>query len=1415
MVLACLCGQGDSSRLLDAAKHGDVQAAVSAIQRKPKAAHAQQWGGETAWHLAAKEGHTAVLQAMADAIRSLPALQLKQLSRFGSSADEIITRLAQEEDAKSLTPLHLACIKGRAAAAGVLMSFGVNPFAMDSVGRTPLHYAASWGHADCINAVLSAHSGTPKPDWGVAWPNDEDTRLVDVQNMAGFTPLHYAVWVGRKEAIQALASYDASINVTNISHDYDWIKVGSGNTPLHLAAFGGDFDVVKLLLAAHVQTLSAGAEVMAAARGQWGERHADDVRHTRNRRGLMAYHIAVHKGFQHLTELLHPDIPYTFIFSNDDMEVGSVRMYGPARLMVIAAKALQQKLVNELAAVAAAAAAAAEGGPATTAPAAAIGDKPSAAAGGAAASVMVVAAGGSGSCSGSGAVDQAVAAVGRQQQQQQLSERQVQEARDAAANSAMPAAGTADAAGAAAPRGSTQVPEVLSPFAARSHKLWTSSTPSDAASLASATPATATPAGSNAAAALSYPSLQAAVIAAVGRSRFGAAAAADAADDTATLTAAAAAAADDDASIDSAFAVQGAPAGPECEQQEPSFVSAALLQKPEEALSPSATAPAALLTAPAQQQQQQQQGVGEDSSFVGFAQLQTAAGAAAATPTAAAAAADSSVSSGVSSPFGKSLQQQQQQQQLVSSGASDAGLSAISSSTVPGSNSAVAGTPANSIIVSEYLASGSVRGAGFSSSGKTAAPASPGVSSASLPAAEQRAAFFASLDGRPGGARLSSSISRERLAEESVLHWLPGSSSLPLAAHTAAAAGSGAGAGGGQMNSDAVVGSGRSAAVGSAAGGSSAGASRLVQRALGSSSGGDKHRHRRAHSVAVLDSAADRERRLLGRQGSRAGGAAENRRATADSYDQQQQQQQGRSSWLKPMDSLRRVSSRKMLLDDVLPPSTIMTTAADGDDSSSHQQPHPQQQQQQPAGRHLVNSVSNLTSSSRLSMGSAPGVARSSLDQLQLAAPAPDLDPTQQQQQLLQQQDGGSAHGSAAAAAAAAQQDTDCVADNPLDVMLTIRAGRIGGNAEAMRQQLLMMKLASGRNNFDTQVSAFAASMQLLPDPAGLDAVNSGSAAGMRVASVTLAAPARRGSVAGQGRAAKLAAAQRAASVPLDTQLDAAADAATAAVGMSSAPGGSEVPPAAAANGAVSRGEAADPADSMHSQAGDANSAAAVAGYGQPQAFRKSLSMASIRNNSSMHRSLIMRQPSLQRLLSGGSRSHLGSRMSDDQSATSDVRSLPGGAAAATGLDSSARNGSTSGSGVLPAAAAVWSNAGQTGVLQQLPGVTANGDLPIIQQQPASQLLGSSAAYASGLLGSTHGGVVSDMITEEGEDEGSDDDELTCEICFDAAAVVSLQACGHALCVGCCREMTKLHHFKPALCPFCRQIICGFTARVD
>lgn len=46
-----------------------------------------------------------------------------------------------------------------------------------------------------------------------------------------------------------------------------------------------------------------------------------DPRHLRTARGMMAYHLALGAGHSGLAELLHPDIPYTFIFSNDDLQV--------------------------------------------------------------------------------------------------------------------------------------------------------------------------------------------------------------------------------------------------------------------------------------------------------------------------------------------------------------------------------------------------------------------------------------------------------------------------------------------------------------------------------------------------------------------------------------------------------------------------------------------------------------------------------------------------------------------------------------------------------------------------------------------------------------------------------------------------------------------------------------------------------------------------------------------------------------------------------------------------------------------------------------------------------------------------------------------------------------------------------------
>jgi ankyrin repeat protein len=91
-------------------------------------------GGQSAWHVAAREGHTEVLQALADGLRAAAAVtplrQQKGFTDLGMTDDDVIEALVQVQDSKGLTALHLACIKGHAEATEVLMHLRANPFAM-------------------------------------------------------------------------------------------------------------------------------------------------------------------------------------------------------------------------------------------------------------------------------------------------------------------------------------------------------------------------------------------------------------------------------------------------------------------------------------------------------------------------------------------------------------------------------------------------------------------------------------------------------------------------------------------------------------------------------------------------------------------------------------------------------------------------------------------------------------------------------------------------------------------------------------------------------------------------------------------------------------------------------------------------------------------------------------------------------------------------------------------------------------------------------------------------------------------------------------------------------------------------------------------------------------------------------------
>ena len=56
-------------------------------------------------------------------------------------------------DLGGLTPLHIACEKGRPAAAVCLLKAGANHDAKDSINRTPLDWAVAKGHTEVQTAV--------------------------------------------------------------------------------------------------------------------------------------------------------------------------------------------------------------------------------------------------------------------------------------------------------------------------------------------------------------------------------------------------------------------------------------------------------------------------------------------------------------------------------------------------------------------------------------------------------------------------------------------------------------------------------------------------------------------------------------------------------------------------------------------------------------------------------------------------------------------------------------------------------------------------------------------------------------------------------------------------------------------------------------------------------------------------------------------------------------------------------------------------------------------------------------------------------------------------------------------------------------------------------------------------------------
>ncbi|KAL8141396.1 hypothetical protein V2J09_007417 [Rumex salicifolius] len=213
--LSCVGGQ-ERSNVLRAVKLGDLETMKNLFEEDSSLLiHTSLYDRQSFLHIAAASGQIHVLSWLLDR----------------SVNPDVFNCYKQ-------TPLMLAAMHGKISCVQKLILSGANILMFDSKkGRTCLHYAAHYGHSDCLQTILStAKSLHIAVSWGFA-------RFVNVRDSKGATPLHLAARRRQPICVQFLLDNGALVSASTGSYCYP------GSTPLHLAARGGSLDCVHKLLA--------------------------------------------------------------------------------------------------------------------------------------------------------------------------------------------------------------------------------------------------------------------------------------------------------------------------------------------------------------------------------------------------------------------------------------------------------------------------------------------------------------------------------------------------------------------------------------------------------------------------------------------------------------------------------------------------------------------------------------------------------------------------------------------------------------------------------------------------------------------------------------------------------------------------------------------------------------------------------------------------------------------------------------------------------------------------------------------------------------------------------------------------------------------------------------------------------------
>jgi ankyrin repeat protein len=142
------CGASHEQGLFRAVQLGEVEIVKGVLEKDPGLLnHTTVYDRHSALHIAAANGQIDILSMILDR----------------SVKPDVLNRQKQ-------TPLMLAAMHGKISCVKKLLEAGANILMFDSLhGRTCLHYAAYYGHDDCLEAILSAaQSNTVAVSWLVS-----------------------------------------------------------------------------------------------------------------------------------------------------------------------------------------------------------------------------------------------------------------------------------------------------------------------------------------------------------------------------------------------------------------------------------------------------------------------------------------------------------------------------------------------------------------------------------------------------------------------------------------------------------------------------------------------------------------------------------------------------------------------------------------------------------------------------------------------------------------------------------------------------------------------------------------------------------------------------------------------------------------------------------------------------------------------------------------------------------------------------------------------------------------------------------------------------------------------------------------------------------------------------------------------